>query len=44
MSHLRDIQKLRQTRNTQQIVMPSRFSQPSPIDIYNINFDRIVDI
>ena len=40
MSHLRDIQKLRQSRNPQTInqIYSHRFSQP--IDIYNINFDK----
>jgi hypothetical protein len=33
MSHLRDIQKLRQTRNP----FPQRFSQPITSDVYNIN-------
>ena len=40
MSHLRDIQKLRQSRNPQTTnqIYSHRFSQPT--DIYNINFDK----
>jgi hypothetical protein len=40
MSHLRDIQKLRQSRNpqTNNQIYSHRFSQPT--DIYNINFDK----
>lgn len=38
MSHLRDIQKLRQTKQVNQYQFSHRFSQQTPPDIYNINF------
>jgi hypothetical protein len=40
MSHLRDIQRLRQTRNLDPLTLPLRVP-PRPVDIYNINFDRL---
>jgi hypothetical protein len=40
MSHLRDIQKLRQTRNNQQVVFTTRLSQQNPPDILQMNFER----
>lgn len=41
MSHLRDIQRLRQTRNNlDPLTLPLRLPQ-RPVDIYNINFDRL---
>ncbi len=40
MSHLRDIQRLRQTRNLDPLTLPLRLP-PRPVDIYNINFDRL---
>ncbi len=40
MSHLRDIQKLRQHKNHEHIVIPPRYSLPNPVDIYNVSFER----
>lgn len=45
MTHLRDIQKLRQTRNSQQIALTSRITpQQNTMDLYNLNFDKIGDV
>ena len=41
MSHLRDIQRLRQTKNLEPLSLPPRSTQHRPVDIYNINFDKI---
>jgi hypothetical protein len=42
MSHLRDIQRLRQTKNLDSLTLPLRAPQPPrTVDIYNINFDRL---
>jgi hypothetical protein len=38
MSHLRDIQKLRQTKQVNQNQFGHRFSQQNPPDIFNLNF------
>jgi len=41
MSHLRDIQRLRQNRNLEPIITSNYNSQNRAHDIYNINFDKI---
>lgn len=44
MSHLRDIQKLRQNHNIPAYYgTTQRFSQPSPSETFNINLDRFAD-
>jgi len=40
MSHLRDIQKLRQTKQVNQHQFSHRFSQQNPSEIYNLNFEK----
>ena len=44
MSHLRDIQRLRQTKNLEPLTLPPRSTQYRPVDIYNINFDKMSDL
>jgi hypothetical protein len=41
MSHLRDIQRLRQTKHLEALTLPLRNGQYRPVDIYNINFDKL---
>ena len=44
MTHMEDIQKLRQARNMPPFYATSqRFSQPSQPEIYNINLDKFAD-
>lgn len=41
---MRDIQRLRQTKNLEPLTVPVRSTQYRPVDIYNINFDKIQDL
>lgn len=41
MSNLRDIQKLRQTRNLDVVSFGNRNTQYRPVETYNINLDRL---
>lgn len=43
MSNLRDIQKLRQTKNLDIVSFTNRNTQYRPIETYNINFDKLND-